>query len=406
MPKTVQKFLPYGRQHIDDDDIAAVAAVLRSDFLTTGPVVDAFEKAFRNCVGARHAVVVSSGTAALHLAALAAGLGEGDFAVVPAITFLATANAVRYAGAEVVFADVDPDTGLMTPQTLEDAIARTNGIRLRAVLPVHLNGQNTDMPAIEEIALKHGMCVIEDACHALGATYESSGGGRPASVGACPYSEMAMFSGHPIKAMAMSEGGIITTNDDALNARLRLLRSHGIERNPEAFIDIDRAFDSSGTANPWYYEMHEIGFNFRASDVHCALGLSQLKKLNQFVAKRAALVAQYRTAIGHLEPTVKPLPAAGHGDPAWHVAVALIEFEAAGVDRATVMNRLRDAGIGTQVLYIPVNQQPYYRKRYGEISLPGAERYYARALSLPLFVDMTDSDVEHVVDHLAQALGL
>jgi len=229
--------------------------------------------------------------------------------------------------------------------------------------------------------------VIEDACHALGATYGSAA--KP--VGACPHSDMAMFSGHPIKAVAMCEGGVVTTNDDALDARMRILRNHGIERDPAA-------------AKPWYYEMREIGFNFRASDVHCALGLSQLKKLDRFIERRTALVRRYRAALKRLAPIAEPLAEAGYGSPAWHVAVALIDFEAAGVDRATVMNRLRKAGIGSQVLYIPLYQQPYYRERYGDMRLPGTERYYARALSLPLFVDMTESDVDRVVDQLALAL--
>ena len=358
MSDSAKQFMPYGRQRIDDEDIEAVVAVLRSDYLTTGPVVDAFEAAFADCVGARHAIAVNSGTSALHVAALAAGLGEGDIAVVPAVTFLATANAARYAGAEVVFADVDPDTGLMTPESFEEAIGRARGGRLGAVLPVHLNGQSADMAAIAEIAARHDMRVIEDACHALGAWYRPMGCNEPSKVGACTYSDMAMFSGHPIKAVAMSEGGIVTTEDDALNDRLRLLRNHGIERNPEAFTDTDQALDSTGAANPWYYEMHEVGFNFRASDVHCALGLSQLNKLDQFIEKRFALVDCYRVALRRLAPVVAPLALAGHGEPAWHVAVALIDFEAAGIERAAVMRRLRAEGIGTQVLYIPIYRQP------------------------------------------------
>ncbi len=404
MSDSTKKFLPYGRQRIDDEDIAAVVAVLRSDFLTTGPVVDEFEGAFAASVDARHAVAVSSGTAALHLTTLAAGLGEGDVAIVPAVTFLATANAVRYAGAEVVFSDVDPDTGLMTPEMFEEAIGRAAGRNLRAVLPVHLNGQSADMRAISEISAKHGMRVIEDACHSLGARYDVGDGSEPTKVGACAFSDMAMFSGHPIKAVAMSEGGIVTTNDDALDERLRVLRNHGMRRDPAAFTETDRAFDAAGAANPWYYEMHEIGFNFRASDVHCALGLSQLKKLDQFIEQRVALVDYYRVALQRLAPTVAPLSLEGHGAPAWHVAVALIDFETAGVERAAVMKRLRAVGIGTQVLYIPLYHQPYYRKRYGEMRLPGAERYYERALSLPLFVDMAISDVDRVVDELARAL--
>lgn len=391
-------FLPYSRQQIGDDDVAAVAEVLQSNFLTTGPKVAEFETAFASRVDAAHAVACSSGTAGLHLATAALGLGDGDAAIIPAVTFLATANAVRFAGAEVVFADVDPDTALITPETADRALADAESIR--AVLPVHLNGQCCDMAALKPWADENNIAVIEDACHILGGSYEDgskigSGEGR-----------MTVFSAHPVKAIAMGEGGIVTTGDDALAGRLRLLRNHGMERNPENFTAPDQAFASDREPNPWYYEMQSLGFNYRASDIHCALGLSQLNKLDGFVEAQNRLVDAYAERLAPLAPVVTPVARGGHGMPAWHVAVVLIDFATAGTDRAAVMNGLRDRGIGSQVLYMPLYRQPYYETRYGKQRLPGAEAYYARALCLPLFAGMTEDDLDRVVETLAAVLGI
>ncbi len=397
-----ETFLPYGRHGIDEDDIAAVAQVLRGDFLTTGPAVDGFEEKLAGITGVKFAVSCSSGTAALHLATLAMGLGPGDLAVVPSITFLATANAVRYVGADVVFCDVDPDTGLMRPQDLEHAIAEHGGA-IKAVLPVHLAGQSPDMKGIAAIARRHGITIIEDACHALGATYGATGGDGP--VGGCRDSDMAMFSFHPVKTIAMGEGGAVTTNDPVLAARLGDLRSHGMTRDAARFTNSDMAFDETGEPNPWYYEMPEIGFNYRASDIHCALGLSQLGKLDRFVARRRRLAARYDELLTPLAPRIKPLGRMPGCRPAWHLYVALIDFAAAGIDRGALMRRLKDQGIGTQVHYIPVHTQPYYRDLYGKIDLPGAEKYYARCLSLPLFPGMADDDPDRVVAALVRETG-
>lgn len=394
------RFLPYGRHTIEEDDVAAVAAALRSDFLTTGPAVDAFERAFAEAVGARHAVVCSSGTAALHLAALAAGLGEGDAAIVPTVTFLATANAARYVDAEVGFSDVDPDCGLMRARDFAAALETAPG-RPRAVLPVHLAGQCAELPEIAELARARGMTVIEDACHAIGATYAA--GNERVRVGSCRHSDMCVFSFHPVKTIAMGEGGAVTTNDDELAERLRRLRAHGMTREAGQFTE-DGAFDEDGAPNPWWYEMPAPGFNYRASDLHCALGLSQLRKLDRFLAARRALAAHYDRLLAELAPLVRPTARIPGCDPGWHLYVALVDFAAAGISRARVMRRLRQAGIGTQVHYIPVHRQPYYRARYGTERLPGAEAYYERALSLPLFVGMTDADVARVVAELARAL--
>lgn len=398
------RFLPYGRHWVDADDHDAVAAVLESDWLTTGPAVAAFESDFARVTDARHAVACANGTAALHLSALALGLGPGDWAIVPAVTFLATANAARYVGADVHFADVDPDTGLMGPNELIHALdeAKAQGRRVRAVFPVHLAGQCPDMPAIRDIAKARGLYVVEDACHALGGWQRD--GDRWAAVGACRFSDLAVFSLHPVKTITMGEGGVITTNDKRLAGRLALLRSHGMLRDPDDFSEREQALASDGAANPWYYEMAELGFNYRASDIQCALGKSQLAKLARFIDSRAESMAHYRESLAPLAPLVRMAPESRFARPAWHLAPALVDFAAAKTERAAVMHRLRAKGIGTQVHYLPVNRQPYYRRRYGATTLPGADGYYARALSLPLFVGLTKAEVGRVAAGLAAAL--
>ncbi|WP_374535078.1 UDP-4-amino-4,6-dideoxy-N-acetyl-beta-L-altrosamine transaminase [Phenylobacterium sp.] len=382
--------LPYGRQTIEDDDIAAVAQALRGDFLTTGPTVEAFERAFAETVGARHAVACANGTAALHLAMLALEVGPGDAIVAPSITFLATANCARFVGAEVVFADVDPTTGLMTPQTLAEALARLDGRRLRAVLPVHLRGDAVDLPGLKALAEAAGAVLVEDAPHALGTRVNF--GNEAGLVGDCAHSAMATFSFHPVKTIATGEGGMVTTNDPALAERLRRLRSHGMVR-PEG-------------ADPWWYEMPEVGFNYRLPDILCALGLSQLAKLDRFAARRRALAARYETALAPLARLVRPAARPAWSDPVLHLMSVLIDFEAAGRSRRQVVETLKARGVGTQVHYIPVHTQPYYRQRYGELDLPGARAWYERCLSLPLYPGMEDADVDRVVGALAEALGV
>jgi UDP-4-amino-4,6-dideoxy-N-acetyl-beta-L-altrosamine transaminase len=392
--------IPYGRQCIGEDDIAAVAAVLRGDYLTTGPAIENFEQELRRRVGAEHAVVCSSGTAALHLAMLALDFEPGDIAVVPAMTFAATANAVRYVGGEVVFADVDSTTGLMRACDFEEALARAGGKKVRAVLPVLLAGQGTDAAEIASIAKDRGIAVIEDASHAIGTRYRH--GNAEWRVGECGHSRAAIFSFHPVKTVAMGEGGAITTNDAAFASRVGRLRSHGIERRQ--FIDNAAAHDSSGAVNPWYYELVELGFNYRATDIQCALGLSQLQKLDQFVSRRAALVARYDRLFAERLPAVRPIARTPGWQPGWHLYPVLIDFVGLGKSRAVVMNTLRKRGIGTQVHYIPLHWQPYYRERYGAISLPGAERYYSQTLSLPLFPQLSEVDQDRVVAELGDAL--
>jgi UDP-4-amino-4,6-dideoxy-N-acetyl-beta-L-altrosamine transaminase len=383
-------FLPYGRQTIEDDDIAAVSAALRGEFLTTGPTVAAFETAFAEKVGAAHAVACSNGTASLHLAMLALGVGPGDVCIVPSITFLATANCAAYVGADVVFADVDPDSGLMTAESLADALERAGGRRVRAILPVHLRGDVCDLPGLQGLAEAAGAVLVEDAPHALGS--RMSFGGRPEQVGDCAHGVMASFSFHPVKTIATGEGGMVTTNDPALAERLRTLRSHGMTRPPGA--------------DPWVYEMASPGFNYRLPDINCALGLSQLAKLDRFTARRRVLTARYADLLAPLAGAVVMADSPRGSDPALHLLSVLIDYEALGTSRARVMARLHDAGIGTQVHYIPVHTQPYWRARIGETRLPGAEAWYRRCLSLPLFPAMEDGDVDRVVAALRSALDL
>src|SRR5262249_54199089 len=317
------------------------------DWLTTGPAVEALEGALAARTKVRAAVACASGTAGLHLAMMALGLGPGDCAVVPAITFLATANAARYVGAEVVFADVDPDTALLSPATLEAALTRAKG-NAKVVLPVHFGGRTIDLAGIAAAAGRHGLAVVEDAAHAIGTTYGP--GDRPREpIGDCQYSRMAVFSFHPVKTIAMGEGGAVTTNDPVLEERLKRFRNHGMTRDPTALQNRDLAFDSGGEANPWYYEMPDPGYHYRPTDIQCALGLSQLGKLDRFAGRRRQLMDRYRQLLAPLAPVVRLAPAPSDCEPAWHLCTALIDFAAAGRTRAQVMAALRARSIGSQV---------------------------------------------------------
>jgi len=392
-------FLSYGRQAIDDDDIAAVVDVLRSDMLTTGPMVDRLEAALAERIGVKHAVVCNSGTAALYLAARGAGIGPGDTVIVPAITFVATASANVLAGADVVFADVDPATGLMEAKHLEAALTAAPRGRTKAVLPVHLGGRVADLAALQAVAAKHGAAIIEDACHALGTTY-----GAGAEIGACRDSLAACFSFHPVKTIAMGEGGAVTTNSPELADEARRLRNHGMDRRAETIENRDLGFDGNGDVNPWYYEVAEISHNLRASDINCALALSQLRKLDGFVARRRELMAHYAAQLAGFAPNIRLIAPGPDVQPGWHLCGVLVDFDAIGMTRRELMARLSKRGIGSQVHYIPVNLQPFYRRK-GAGDLPGARAYYSRALSLPLFAGMTVADVDRVVDALRESLA-
>ena len=401
-PATPNRFLPYGRQVIEEDDIAAVAEAMRGEFLTTGPYVGRFETQLAKTVAANHAVVCANGTAALHMAARALRLGPGSKIIVPTITFLATASAPHLAGAEIIFADVDPNSGLMRPQDLADALERAG--HADAVFNVHVNGQCGDIEDIAATARAHGAYIVDDACHALGTGYVPDDG-LVTSIGANRFCDLSVFSFHPVKAIAMGEGGAVTTNDPELAKRLIFARNHGMTRDPEAFTNIEDAFDKDGVPNPWYYELVEPEFNWRANDIQCALGLSQLGKLGRFIARRRALAASYDAKLSALAPLVRPVARTRRCLPAWHLYAVLIDFEALGISRSKLMRRLSQHGVGSQVHYFPVYRQPYYAQRHDVGALKGADTYYARTLSLPLFASMTESDVTFVVETLAGCLA-
>lgn len=390
-----RRMLPYGRQTIEDDDLVAVAAALRSDFLTTGPLVEEFEKQFAAATGAAHAVACNSGTAALHLAAMGLRLAPGDTAIVPSVTFLASANAIRMTGAEVFFADVDPESGLMTDASFGEALALSEKYRreVKAAVPVHMNGRVCDMRSLSNVARKNNVALIEDACHALGVP----------GAGANAYSDFACFSTHPVKMIATGEGGVVTTKDEAAANRLRKLRSHGMIHEAGELLQREEGFENGGK-RPWYYEMQEIGWNYRMPDILCALGISQLKKINRFIARREELARLYDRLLAPLAPALKPVPR-GNDPHGLHLYAVLIDFEKLNTTRAKFMNALRAENIGTQVHYLPVHRQPYYRDRYGERALPGADAYYARCLSIPLYPAMRDEDVQYVAKRLGQLCG-
>lgn len=396
-------FLPYGRQAITQTDIDAVVEVLRSDWLTQGPTIPRFEKSLTEQIGAREAVACATGTAALHLAMLALEIGEGDTVVTSPNTFLASANCARYVGAEVAFADIDPSTGLMDPNCLETVLRQDADHRIKAVIPVHFAGQPADLEIIHRLATNHGAQVVDDACHALGASYIHDG--LTIRIGASPHAALTCFSFHPVKHVAMGEGGAVLTNDSRLAERLRQFRSHGMQKDHLRYPE--RGLAADGSLNPWYYEMQEPGFNFRITDMQAALGITQMARLDHSLARRSEIAGLYRKLISsRLAGLVTPLDLLPGRRHAYHLFTVLIDFETLGIDRAEVMNQLRAHHIGTQVHYIPVSSQPYYRSRYGlELTdFPNAERYYARALSLPMYPGLTDDNVSYIVETLRTIL--
>lgn len=386
---------PYARPDVRAQDVDAVVEVLNSQFLTTGPKIAELEAFFVQMVGAHEAVACSNGTTALHLAALALDLKPGDWVIVPAVTFLATANAVRMCGAEVVFADVAAENGLLTLSGLQEAESRAKG-PIKAVFPVHMGGHCCDMKAISQYAQEKGWAVVEDACHALG------GRSQGQWVGSCGYSDLACFSLHATKSFAAAEGGVVTTNRPDLAQRMRRLRNHGMNREGD-FLNPELAYDA-GEVNPWYYEMDELGYNYRLSDIQAALALSQLKRKENVAKTRAELVAAYRLGLKGLAPVLRPVAPNGLGDPLLHLFQVLIDFDKLGKSRAQVCRELRAKGVGTQVHYIPLHHQPYYQKRYGEVQLDGADSFYEQVLALPLYSALTTKDVETIVQAVHQVM--
>lgn len=393
-------YIPYGRQSIDDADIEAVVKVLKSDYLTTGPAVAAFEKKVADYVGAKYAVAVSNGTAALHVACLAAGIGEGDEVITTPITFAASANCVLYCGGTPVFADIDPDTYNISPEELEKKITS----RTKAIIPVHYTGQPCDMDAILEIAHKHNLLVVEDGAHALGAVYKGKKIGSIA--------DMTCFSFHPVKPVTTGEGGMIVTDNEELYRRLVLYRSHGITRDKDMMQQYEEQLQQSSdpalqeaadmlrgdVIDPggWYYQQLELGYNYRITDISCALGASQMDKLDRFLERRRQIAKKYDEAFADIPQIKTPWQQEGCQS-GWH----LYMIQTMERSRREVFDGLRQAGIGVNVHYIPVYRHPYYQRNgYAGVHCLNAEAFYERAISLPIFPGLTGQKQDYVIEHV------
>ena len=383
--------IPYGRQSISEADIEAVAKVLRSDFLTQGPVVPAFEEAVASLCGARFGIAANSATSALHLACMALGVGLGDRVWTSPITFVASANAALYCGAEVDFVDIDERSYNMSPELFEAKLkqAADSGTLPKVVIPVHLAGQSCDMAAIHAAASRYGVRIIEDASHAIGGSYRS----RP--VGSCEHSDITVFSFHPVKIVTTGEGGMAMTNDAHLAGLMETDRTHGITRDPAKLQHDD--------IGPWYYEQQRLGFNYRMTDIAAALGLSQLSRIEEFLARRREIAATYDEAFADL-PIIRPWQ-----DPetqsAWHLYIIRIDRRRVRRTHREIFDALRSDGIGVNLHYIPVYRQPYYRELgFGQGYCPNAEAYYAEAISIPMFPALTDEEQREVIAAVTKAV--
>jgi len=381
------KIIPYSKQKIDSSDLRAVRKTLSSALITQGPKADEFERAIAKFCGAKYAVAVSNGTAALHLAALASGLKKGDEAITSPITFLATANCVLYAGAQVVFADVDYDTVNIDPEAIQKVLTK----KTKVILPVHFAGLPAKMEEIHKIAKKRKLVVIEDASHALGAQY------RGHKVGSCAHSDMAVFSFHPVKHITTGEGGCITTNSKIYYEKLKALRSHGVYRNQ----------DVQKKRGGWYYEMKELGFNYRITDFQCALGISQLKKINQFVDRRIDIAEEYNELFSDFRHLLRVPPQRNTGEKhVWHLYLLRLKLNKPSAVRKRLFDYLKSNRINPQVHYIPIYNQPYYQKMLNgkRSKCVNAERYYDEVMSLPIFPTMTQAELFKTVSTVKRFL--
>lgn len=365
-------FIPYGRQSINEQDIEAVVNVLKSDYLTTGPKIAEFERKVADYTGAKYAVAIANGTAALHAACYAAGIGEGDEVITTPITFAASSNCVLYCGGTPVFADINPETYNISSVDIERKITS----KTKAIIAVHFTGQPCEMDQIHEIADKHNLIVIEDGAHALGAVYKGKRVGT--------LSDMTTFSFHPVKHITTGEGGMILTDNPKLYERLKLFRTHGITREENLLAKND---------GPWYYEQRDLGFNYRITDIQCALGTSQMDRLPGFLEKRKKIAEQYNEAFAGNNQIQLPYQKEGC-DNAWHLYVIRVK----NGNRKEVFEKLRAAGIGVNVHYIPVYQHPYYRSHgYAQVVCPNAEEYYKECISLPMYPDLKEEEQEYVI---------
>lgn len=379
--------IPYGRQNILEEDIQAVVDVLKSDFLTQGPVVPNFERSIADYCNSKYALAVNSATSALHIACLALNLGKGDWLWTSPITFVASANCAIYCGAQVDFVDIDPTTYNLCPIALEKRliIAKKQGKLPKVVIPVHLTGQSCDMKQIKVLGIKYGFSIIEDASHAIGGQYLDQ------PVGICEFSDITIFSFHPVKIITTAEGGVATTNSKKLADRMDLFRSHGITRDP--------ALMTKEPDGDWYYQQVEIGYNYRMTELQAALGLSQLKRLDKFVQKRNELACRYDDLLSDL-PITTPYQIK-EGSSAFHLYVIRLQLSKISHSHRVVFEALREKGIGVNLHYIPVHLQPFYQKMgFNSGDYPVAEEYYKTAISLPIYYDLTFQNQDYIVDSL------
>jgi len=377
------KFLPYAHQWIDDEDINSVVEVLKSDWITQGPKIKEFEEAIAKFTGAKYAVALSSGTAALHAACFVAGITPGDKVITTPITFAASSNCILYLGGKPVFADIKEDTYNIDPEEIEKKV--TN--KTKAIIPVDFAGQPADLNEIYEIAKERNLIVIEDASHALGAEYK---GKKIGSI-----SDMTIFSFHPVKPITTGEGGMVVTNNKGFYEKLLMFRTHGITKNKVKLIKNE---------GPWYYEMQELGYNYRITDFQCVLGISQLKKLDKFIGQRREIVKRYNEAFKNIEEIIVPYEKP-EVKSAWHIYVVKLKLDKLKATRKEIFEALRAENIGVHVHYIPVYYHPYYQKLgYQKALCPKAEKYYEEAITLPLFPKMSDKDVEDVINAVKKVM--
>lgn len=377
--------IPYGRQSIEEDDIASVIEALKGDFLTTGPSVKEFEERFADYVGAKYAVALVNGTAGLHLACLVAGFGKGDNIITSSMTFAASANSIIYTGATPVFADIDEETYNINPIEIKKKITpKTKGL-----IPVHYTGLPCNLEEIQVIAKEYNLTIIEDACHALGSKYKGE------KIGNCAFSDMTVFSFHPVKHITTGEGGMVTTNKQELYEKLLLLRAHGITKDPV------RLEQNHGL---WYHEMQELGYNYRITDFQCALGISQLKKVDKFIKRRREIVSRYNQAFEKLNVQLPSEPEGYYN--AYHLYVLKLA-NSSKINRKELYDKLRAENIHCQVHFIPVHLYPYYRKNllYSNGDFPITESHYERIISLPLFPSMTDEEIDWVISKVVDILS-
>jgi len=390
--KINKNIINYGRHYLDNEDLLTVKKILKSNFITQGPTIEKFEKKFAKKVGSKEALVCSNGTAALHLALMSINLKEGDCVIIPAITFLSAANIAKYLKVKIIFTDVNEQSGLVEPGNLLETIykCKKRNIlkKVKAFIPVHLNGQCSDLKTIHHICKKYKIKIIEDSCHALGTKYKPLGSKKEYQIGDCIFSDISTFSFHPVKTITTGEGGALTFNDKKKKIFLEKIRSHGIEKSNKFFN----------------YQVNKLGFNYRLSDLNCALGLSQLKKLDSFVKKRKILVDYYKKRISHLKPYIKAIKSYEFCLPAWHLFVVLIDFKKIKINKIVFAKKLLSAGIGSQVHYVPLVLQPLYKNEIKFFNYKGAKKYYEKCLSLPLSVNMNLKDIDYIIINIKKII--